>query len=306
MGRVASWLLGLAALVAALLLVGGAYLGLEVSSALVACEESLDAAPEPAGWRDWTAEENHWDSDTLGEFKVEYKLSSPKYWMGYYEVSLVEPGVCPHQGASVEPWFGRGTEHDTSWYRNPAELTVRRSPASDVYAVSGRLSGRGEDTFVSAFRRHREHRVVLASHRAATFLGIDMLVLLVVGIAMGMARRELVLAREVEDPERFAEGIRDGGGAVQVDNESVTDGPGIRGRAGVVLVERVARDGGSYRTAPSARAGRVIEGTRGEAARLAKGRAAKVLLGAMAVVGATWVGVVGWAIGEFLSSPGMY
>lgn len=303
MERTARWLTALACLAAATLLFACAALSLQLEDDVVSCEEALVAVPEPPGWRAWTPEANDPQNYRVGEFDIHFGLSAPKYWMGYHDVSLVEPGVCPRQGASVDPWFADGDSPGSGFYRHPYELTVRRSLAGDAYVVSGRRSEKDPDVFVTAFRRQKEHRLALASYDAAELLGIDVPLLALVLVAMVRAGRQLSLARRLGDPRSFEEGTADAQGTIRIRSETVTAPEGTRVAAGPVLLDIARRDGGSYRLAPSVRAARVFEGTRERAARAARTRAVRALLFAIGVVVLAAAGLVAWCVHAFLTTP---
>ena len=171
------------AMTLAVLCVGGLLVE-GVRHSVVVCEESLPAVPAPAGWQVVAVEPE------LGGFGLSYWMSMPKYGLGYGDVSLVELGVCPGEGASVEPWFAATGPGDASYLRHPGELRVRHSPDGAVHVVTGRVDGAGPERFVTAFRRQHQHRVALLSRRAAACLGMDVLALVVLGAGIARARAQ--------------------------------------------------------------------------------------------------------------------
>jgi hypothetical protein len=242
---------------------------------VVVCEESLPPVPEPTGWKSWPV------APELGGFGLSYWLALPKYQRGYNDVSLVELGVCPGDGASLEPWFVGEPGDPSSSQRHPSELRVRHSPDGAVHVVSGRVDGAGPEQFVTAFRRHRERRVALLSWRAAACLGIDALAFVVLLAGIVRAVRKLRLACRVLDPGRFEPATRDGGGNLRTGASVVTtDGP-TGGVPGDVMVRVVTSRPGDYRTPPSLHAAEVVDGGRQDASRSAARASSRAVASAM-------------------------
>jgi hypothetical protein len=239
----------------------GALLAGEVRRDLVVCEESLPAVTEPPGWQAWPV------APELGGFGLSYWTSMPKYQLGYSDVSLVELGVCPGEGASVEPWFASAEPGDASYLRHPGELRVRHSPDGAVHVVTGRVDGAGPEGFVTAFVRQREHRVALLSRRAAACLGADVVALVVLLAGIARAARRLRLAGRILDPSLFQPAVRDPGGNVRMGATAVTTDGEASGTPGAVMVRVVSTRPGDYRTAPSRHVTEVVEGARQDAAR---------------------------------------
>jgi hypothetical protein len=183
----------------------------------------------------------------------------PKYGLGYYDVALVETGVCPGQGASVEAWFAPEGPGGYSM-RDPGELRVRKAEHGDIYAVSGavgaaeyRDDGSDRRQFVAAFRRERRPQIAFASTYALKWLGVDFVALLVLAAGIQSAARRRCLARKVLDPDEFVEGVRLGTQELRVGATVVSTERSLRGPPGPVLVRVASARAGDYRSAPKCR-----------------------------------------------------
>jgi hypothetical protein len=254
-------LIALACLMTVAVLGIGALLAEAVRRDVVVCQESLPAVPEPPGWQAWSV------APELGGFGLSYWTSMPKYHLGYSDVALVELGVCPGEGASVEPWFAAAEPGDASYLRNPGELRVRHSPDGETHVVTGRVDGAGPEWFVTAFVRQRGHRVALLSRRAAACLGADAVALVVLVAGIARAVRRLRLAGRILDPSLFQPATRDPGGSLRMGATAVTTDGEAAGTSRDVMVRVVSSRPGDYRTAPSRHVTEVVEGARMDAAR---------------------------------------
>jgi hypothetical protein len=275
-------LIALACLMTVAVLGIGALLAQAVRRDVVVCEESLPAVPEPPGWQAWPV------APELGGFGLSYWTSMPKYHLGYSDVSLVELGVCPGEGASVEPWFAASERGDASYLRNPGELRVRHSPDGEMHVVTGRVDGAGPEWFVAAFVRQHGHRLALLSRRAAACLGADAVALVVLLAGIARAVRRLRLAGRILDPSLFQPATRDPGGRIRMGATAVTTEGNVAGAPGDVMVRVVSARPGDYRTAPSRHVTVAVDGERHDAVRAtarASSWAAAAAMGAALLLG---------------------
>jgi hypothetical protein len=173
---------------------------LSSSARVVRCDAALGELPEPSGWRSWPVVPG------LAGYTVvdlePYRYPGYTSWRphGLTKPRLTGRGVCPERGASLDSWFGL---YD-SYRRLPEELRVRRSPTSDVLAVTGQVDlymdhPLGDETFVVAFRPIRDAWLTRALPLAPQLL-LAVLSLLATLVGLRVAHRELGRARDAKKP----------------------------------------------------------------------------------------------------------